>query len=386
MSSAPSTVMAAMKRPRPDPFALCDIILPCAWSEDALAQVESHANRATHLRTRGRCKLQPPAPPPTMNGLGGAAGALYGTIAHNSASSTTAGSTAALAASEPAPRSVDARLAHQVEAILDTDYPPIKKLILVKIRLRCDHQTIAGAFPSYATLMRAASAKDDRTVRTAVHDLVNEGVLTRKDRPGQSSVYGIPREKLEAMISQHVARLQQKKQPLPLDGRGDLSEPTIGPPTSNGRGREQPLPSHAGGHHVEPLPSNGSLSSLSLNGARTEASNQVQAPHFTADGFVISLDHGLVVPLQKVQAWRERFPHIPDLEAAMTNLGTTILAKGRMHPGWTSPEGWMVKPLAEMNQEAADKKQIAAARVARAKNASAEPTRGKSRRAELDEA
>ena len=72
-----------------------------------------------------------------------------------------------------------------------------------------------------------------------------------------------------------------------------------------------------------------------------------------------------------MQEWRERFPHIPDLEAALTGLATTILAKGRMHPGWTCPEGWMVKPLSEINQEAADKKQITAARVARASNSSA---------------
>ncbi len=91
--------------------------------------------------------------------------------------------------------------------------------------------------------------------------------------------------------------------------------------------------------------------------------------------------------MQKVQEWRERFHHIPDLEAAMTGLATTILTKGRMHAGWTSPEGWMVKPLSEINQEAADKKRITAARVDRAKTPAGAPSpRGKSRSAELDQA
>jgi len=83
--------------------------------------------------------------------------------------------------------------------------------------------------------------------------------------------------------------------------------------------------------------------------------------------------------------WRERFPQIADLDAAMTGLGTTILAKGPMHPGWTCPEGWMVKVLSEMNQEAANKKCVTAARIAKARNGGIQP-RGKSRRAELDEA
>jgi hypothetical protein len=94
----------------------------------------------------------------------------------------------------------------------------------------------------------------------------------------------------------------------------------------------------------------------------------------------------LVIPAATVMQWRERFPHIPDLEAAMQGLATTMLAKGLMRPGWTYPEGWMVKPLAEMNAEAADKRKVTAARVARANNnggGGVQP-RGKSRRPELD--
>jgi hypothetical protein len=107
--------------------------------------------------------------------------------------------------------------------------------------------------------------------------------------------------------------------------------------------------------------------------------------HLNEAGFVINAEHGLVVPMQTVEKWRDRFPHIVDLEAAMTGLATTILARGRMHPGWTSPEGWMMKPLSDINAEAMQKKQVTAARVERAKSSSA-PPRGRSRRAELDEA
>jgi hypothetical protein len=93
----------------------------------------------------------------------------------------------------------------------------------------------------------------------------------------------------------------------------------------------------------------------------------------------------LVISAATVLQWRERFPHIADLDAAMTGLGTNILAKGAMHPGRICPGGWMVKVLSEMNQEAADKKRVTAARIAKVSNGAAQP-RGKNRRAELDEA
>jgi hypothetical protein len=107
----------------------------------------------------------------------------------------------------------------------------------------------------------------------------------------------------------------------------------------------------------------------------------------TDAGFVISAEHGLMVPMKDVTKWRERFPHIPDLEAAMANLAGSLLHRGISHPGWTCPEGWMVGVLSKMNQEAAHKTQITAARVDRAKNgAGAQQSRGKARRSEIDEA
>ena len=112
-----------------------------------------------------------------------------------------------------------------------------------------------------------------------------------------------------------------------------------------------------------------------------------RTPHLRA--FVISAEHGLTVPMQKVHEWRERFPHIPDLEAAMTNLATTSREGHDACRVDLSSEGWMVKPLAEMNQEAADKKKITAARVARASSSSVStqsPREARSRRAELDQA
>jgi DNA-binding MarR family transcriptional regulator len=101
------------------------------------------------------------------------------------------------------------------------------------------------------------------------------------------------------------------------------------------------------------------------NGAQAAAARPI-TPHLTGDGFVISAGHGLVIPVQTVSAWRERFPHVPDLEAAMQGLATTMLSKGPMHPGWTCPEGWMVGVLSKMNREAANDVEIAAARKARA--------------------
>jgi hypothetical protein len=114
--------------------------------------------------------------------------------------------------------------------------------------------------------------------------------------------------------------------------------------------------------------------------------DRLPSPHVGANGdFIISEDYRLAIPAATVMQWRVRFPQIADLDAAMTGLGTNIRAKGSIHPGWTCPEGWMVKILSEMNQEAADKKRFTAARIAKVSNGGIQP-RGKSRRAELDEA
>ena len=85
------------------------------------------------------------------------------------------------------PKLEDVKFAQQIESIVDSDYAAIEKLILLKIRLRCDHDTLANAFPSYQTLMQAATDRDDRTIREAIRDLIKDGILTREDRQGKSS-------------------------------------------------------------------------------------------------------------------------------------------------------------------------------------------------------
>src|SRR5262245_16671774 len=64
----------------------------------------------------------------------------------------------------------DVRFAQQIEAIVDSDYSAIVKLILVKTRLRCNHDALDSVYASNATFMRAASVKDPRTIREAIHD------------------------------------------------------------------------------------------------------------------------------------------------------------------------------------------------------------------------
>jgi len=279
------------------------------------------------------------------------------------------------------PRLEETKFAEQIEAIVDSHYTGPQKLILLKIRLRSDHRTLGNAFPSYGTLKRAASVKDDRTVRDALRELVDEdehgkqhGILTREIREGKSFSYGFSREHLQALITGWVASNRQRRRPLSSNA----------PPTPNEEGASSvPFACNAPSLNVP-------LSSLPLNGEETGVSEMRPAtPHLRANGdFIIHARHGLMIPAATVSRWEQRFPHITDLEATITGLGTTILAKGPTHPGWTSPEGWMVKTLSEINQEAADKKQVIAARVARAKSAGAQqqPFRGKSRRAELDEA
>src|SRR5262245_13626466 len=78
----------------------------------------------------------------------------------------------------PLPNVEDIRFAQQIEAIVDSDYSAIEKLILIKIRLRCDHDTLENAYASNATFMRAGSVKDPRTIREAVHHAIKGGHRT----------------------------------------------------------------------------------------------------------------------------------------------------------------------------------------------------------------
>jgi len=87
-------------------------------------------------------------------------------------------------------------------------------------------------------------------------------------------------------------------------------------------------------------------------------------PHLEEAGFVISDEHGLMIPATVVASWKTRFPAIPDLEAQMQKLASFILAGGTKHAGWTCPEAWMAGHLAEDNESAADRARITEARIA----------------------
>ena len=98
----------------------------------------------------------------------------------------------------------------------------------------------------------------------------------------------------------------------------------------------------------------------------SRADRDIPSPHMNGVGYVVSENHGLFIPTAKVDEWRQRFSDLPDLEAAMSKLGTTVLARGRAHPGWTCLEGWMAGPLAEMNAEASERRRLHEAKLARA--------------------
>jgi hypothetical protein len=178
----------------------------------------------------------------------------------------------------PLPKLEEVRFAQQIEAIVDSDYSAIWKLILLKVRLRCDHDTLDNAFASNATLMRAASVKDERTIREAVRDIIKDRILTREDRDGRAPSYGISKERLQEIIADYIVanrvKLQQRRRVKPLpssvggtsNGRSGPNEP----PSSNGRG----YPSHPVGgvsgdpsHFMQqPLPLDGSRPSIPRRG------------------------------------------------------------------------------------------------------------------------
>src|SRR5262249_24952802 len=143
---------------------------------------------------------------------------------------------------------------------------------------------------SNATLMRAASVKDERTIREAIRDIIKDRILTREDRDGRAPSYGLSRERLQEVISDYIVanreKLQQRRRTKPLpseplpssvggtsNGRGEPSDP----PSPSGRGN----PSHPVGgvaadpsHFMQqPLPSNGRRPSITYKDILTEGTS-----------------------------------------------------------------------------------------------------------------
>jgi hypothetical protein len=109
-----------------------------------------------------------------------------------------------------------------------------------------------------------------------------------------------------------------------------------------------------------------SYSSESVSETRTRAKADDGVPYMNGVGFVISAKHDLVIPVEVVDEWRQKFPDIVDLEAQMGLLASVILSKGRMHPGWSCPQGWMAGCLAKDNAQAKATARIEAAKLAKA--------------------
>jgi hypothetical protein len=179
-----------------------------AWPEDELRRFNAYMASTAPLWT---------SPPQTTPGIG-----------HNNP-----------------PRLEEAKFAEQIEAIVDSDYTSPQKLILLKIRLRSNYRTLRGAFPSYATLRRAASVKDDRTVRDALRGLVDEdetgrqrGILTRETREGQSFSYGFSREHLQALVTDWIACNRERRRP-----------PSLNVPPAPGEGVHSAHPLHLTSPH-----------------------------------------------------------------------------------------------------------------------------------------
>ena len=75
-------------------------------------------------------------------------------------------------------------------------------------------------------------------------------------------------------------------------------------------------------------------------------------PHMNGVGFVISDEHGLIIPAETVARWEEEFPHLDHLEVRLQRLAICILRGGPKHLGWFSPEHWIASCLAEDDQKA----------------------------------
>ena len=155
--------------------------------------------------------------------------------------------------------------------------------------------------------------------------------------------------------------------------RGGALGVSLGDPEGSGVASGNPM----GSHQAIPEASKGSptiqmgspqatRTSLSLNKQPDRQGSPRETPHLNGKGFIVSAEHDLVIPAEEVEAFRQRYPFIPDLDATMTSLATSALAKGRTHAIWQSPGGWMMKPLSEINAKSLEESKLAEARLSRA--------------------
>lgn len=109
------------------------------------------------------------------------------------------------------------------------------------------------------------------------------------------------------------------------------------------------------GKKVSPAPPSKKLNPINNLGCENTTSRRAEEnkPHMNGVGFVISAQHDLIIPMETIAKWRDRFPEI-DLEAKMEGLAAHILAKGPFGcpAGWQQPAAWMVSLLADENRKA----------------------------------
>ena len=171
------------------------------------------------------------------------------------------GSSAPGAGHNRPPVGVSGTVLQQIEAIVDSSLPATEKLCAIKIRLRVDAKTLGGGYPSYATLKKAASVKDARTVQAALDNLCKDfGLLVRNERPGQSHVFGFSQPQLEELICDWITKAKSKRA-LPWDAGADgLTEPPSpdvggnksGPPSMRAGGNGEPPAWDVGGGNWGP--------------------------------------------------------------------------------------------------------------------------------------
>jgi hypothetical protein len=243
-------------------------------------------------------------------------------------------------------------------------------LILIGLIVRSDGK-YANAYPGGGTLAVYAKVADTRPVFKALKRLEDSfEVIERKSRgDGRSNSYTVLPQRI---INQIVAEYDARKRATHCSEGGGLEAESH----SSGRGGLDKKPTASEEVSVKTHHYRGGATHLSKRGTYPfhnhskereapahdfvpadwsrgeDQPPKIATPHMNGRGFVISDEHDLMIPMKTVESWRDRFPHLPDLEAKMTKLGVHILHKGRAHEGWASPEGWMVGLLADDNQKA----------------------------------
>lgn len=289
-------------------------------------------------------------------------------------------------------------LAEAAEANVQTGVLLLCKEALVTAiqdrRLERGHLRVLAAMASFMNTSRARAwpGRDQiaamtgvcaKTVSNILLELKNFGYLIAEKEPvpeagdKRLTVYtfgNVDHETIRKAVADLAMNLREQVSPSKSPPAGNAHVPAHGEhPRPRGTKMSPPA-----GSSTQEVPARGVKKSPPAGDSNSkkelsecEGGNELTPtpPHTQFDDadVIISVEHGKRIRGGVVARWRQRFPHLADLDARVERFCALIEQDGQRHRGWANPEGWMTGLLAQDDQRAANEARVTESRIAATK-------------------